>query len=62
MSSPTEKPAAAAAPTPPTPPEDNACCQSGCVMCVYDLYQEELDRYRQALAAWQERHGTAAGR
>lgn len=41
-------------PTPPTPPDDNACCQSGCVLCVYDLYQEELDRYRLALAAWQE--------
>lgn len=54
MPSPTEQ-STTAPPIPPTPPDDNACCQSGCVMCVYDLYQEELDRYRLAMAAWQAR-------
>jgi hypothetical protein len=57
MSSPTEQ-ATSTPPTPPTPPDEHACCQSGCVMCVYDLYQEELDRYRAALAAWQAQHPT----
>ncbi|MBC7858673.1 MAG: oxidoreductase-like protein [Burkholderiaceae bacterium] len=61
MSSPTEQ-STTAPPIPPTPPDDNACCQSGCVMCVYDLYQEELDRHRLALAAWQARHEAGAGR
>lgn len=44
------------APLPPPEPEPGACCQSGCEPCVYDLYWEAVDRYEQALAAWQERH------
>ncbi|WP_447729334.1 oxidoreductase-like domain-containing protein [Pseudoxanthomonas suwonensis] len=44
---------AAAAPEKPLPSE---CCESGCPICVYDLYAEALDEYRQALAAWQQRH------
>jgi hypothetical protein len=43
-------------PQPPTPPEPGDCCHSGCTYCVDDLYQEELDRYREALKAWQARH------
>ncbi|WP_088061630.1 oxidoreductase-like domain-containing protein [Xanthomonas fragariae] len=42
-------------PTAPAPPAANACCQSGCSLCVHDLYAEELVRYRQALAAWEAR-------
>jgi len=44
-------------PVPPTPPEPYECCQSGCIPCVYDLYNDEMDRYREALKAWRERHG-----
>jgi hypothetical protein len=44
-------------PVPPTEPEPGACCQSGCDPCVYDLYWQAVDRYEQALAAWQARHG-----
>ena len=43
-------------PVAPTPPEADACCHSGCTWCVQDLYQDELERYRAALAAWQARH------
>ena len=42
-------------PQPPVPPEDDECCHSGCTPCVYDLYDEALDRYRDALAAWEAR-------
>ena len=45
-------------PAPPPPPGDNDCCQSGCTICVFDLYQDELDAYRLALAAWQVRQAT----
>jgi hypothetical protein len=44
-----------AAPEPPQPPEPGDCCHSGCEFCVDDMYQGELDRYRLALRAWQER-------
>lgn len=42
-------------PVPPTCPGDDECCNSGCDPCVFDLYTEELERYRAALRAWEER-------
>ncbi|MEM5316679.1 oxidoreductase-like domain-containing protein [Paraburkholderia sp. JHI869] len=42
-------------PQPPERPDDNACCQSGCDPCIFDLYAEELGLYRAALAAWELR-------
>jgi hypothetical protein len=46
-------------PQPPHRPAPDACCGSGCALCVFDLYELELDRYRQALGAWRERHPEA---
>jgi hypothetical protein len=46
-------------PVPPLEPEPGACCQSGCDPCVYDLYWEAVDRYEQALAAWQARQAAS---
>lgn len=43
-------------PRAPLEPAPNECCGSGCPLCVYDLYAEELARYRIALAAWRQRH------
>lgn len=43
-------------PSPPEPPEPGDCCQGGCERCVYDLYADAMDRYRDALRAWQARH------
>jgi hypothetical protein len=42
-------------PQPPAEPGPHDCCHSGCAWCVYDLYYEDLERYRSALAAWESR-------
>ncbi|PPU78114.1 MULTISPECIES: oxidoreductase-like domain-containing protein [Xanthomonas] len=47
-------------PQPPQAPAPNECCESGCPLCVHDLYAEELGRYRQALAAWETRQQARA--
>ncbi len=46
-------------PLPPEEPGPNECCGSGCPLCVLDLYADELQRYRKALAEWQARHPDA---
>lgn len=48
----------AADPTPRRPPEPDAadCCGEGCVRCVYDAYEEALERHQQALETWRTRH------
>ncbi|KAF5383030.1 hypothetical protein D9615_004908 [Tricholomella constricta] len=37
-------------PKEPPPPQDDECCMSNCAICVYDLYEESLDEYRQSVA------------
>lgn len=44
-------------PIPPEKPYPDECCGSGCVRCVLDLYEDELDLYKEKLAAWQARNG-----
>ena len=34
--------------------------QSGCIPCVYDMYDEAMGEYREALKAWLARHPEAA--
>lgn len=46
-------------PQPPEKPLPQECCESGCPICVYDLYAEALEQYRQALADWMSRHRQA---
>jgi hypothetical protein len=43
-------------PQPPKEPELEDCCRSGCCPCVFDLYEQALERYELALAAWKKRH------
>ena len=45
----------------PTRPSADDCCQGGCARCVYDLYEDALERYRADLAAWQARQAAPAG-
>jgi hypothetical protein len=43
-------------PVPPVEPDAADCCGEGCVRCVYDVYEEALERYQAALVAWRARH------
>ena len=43
-------------PEPPEPPEPADCCGGGCERCVYDLHEEAMDRWREALRRWQAQH------
>jgi hypothetical protein len=42
-------------PVPPARPSREDCCRSSCDPCIFDVYDEALDRYRSALRAWEER-------
>ena len=44
-------------PPPPRPeaPLPTDCCESGCEICVYDYYDEELSQNEADLARWRER-------
>ena len=43
-------------PTRPIEPDAADCCGEGCVPCVFDSYEQALERYQVALAAWHARH------
>jgi len=40
-------------PIPPAAPQAGDCCRGGCDPCVFDLYEDELARYEEALRRWQ---------
>lgn len=39
-------------PVRPAEPEAADCCGDGCARCVFDVYEEAMERYQIALAAW----------
>lgn len=43
-------------PVEPERPLPMECCDSGCDSCVHDVYADEVEHYRDLLAAWQERN------
>lgn len=45
-------------PLPPRRPGNDECCGSGCIPCIFDLYDEQMQRYEEALAAWEKRHAS----
>jgi hypothetical protein len=47
-------------PQAPQEPAPELCCNSGCELCVFDRYSVALERYREALQAWLERHPGAS--
>jgi hypothetical protein len=48
-------------PVEPVQPGLDDCCRSGCTPCVFDLYEDAMDRYRAELKKWKARHGIAIG-
>ena len=46
-------------PHPPEKPLPAECCESGCEVCVYDVYADQLEAYEAALKAWKARHPEA---
>lgn len=49
-------------PTPPVEPELEDCCGSGCVPCIFDIYEQERERYAEALSAWEARQARGAAK
>ena len=43
-------------PIAPREPDPEECCGSGCALCVFDRYQQALERYREQLRMWQAAH------
>jgi hypothetical protein len=43
-------------PLAPREPQLEDCCGSGCVHCVFDIYQIALENYERALRDWEARH------
>jgi hypothetical protein len=43
-------------PVPPERPSNEDCCRGACDPCVFDLYEEAMERYRAELQAWQDRN------
>ena len=39
-------------PTKPREPDPDECCGTGCTRCVWDIYDEAMDRYSQEMDAW----------
>jgi hypothetical protein len=42
-------------PVPPTRPSPEDCCKGSCDPCIFDVYEDALDRYRSDLQRWEER-------
>ncbi|WP_205854070.1 oxidoreductase-like domain-containing protein [Phenylobacterium kunshanense] len=38
-------------PPPPDRPEDYMCCQRGCCPCIFDYYEDAMDRWREKVRA-----------
>lgn len=43
-------------PQAPTEPDPLDCCGSGCVRCIFDVHEDAMLRYREALAEWEKQN------
>ncbi|HEX5863714.1 MAG TPA: oxidoreductase-like domain-containing protein [Casimicrobiaceae bacterium] len=41
-------------PMPPVCPGNDECCRGACDPCIFDVYEDALERYRADLRAWRE--------
>lgn len=48
------------APEPPVEPQLEDCCGSGCVPCIFDIYEQARERYLAQLEAWKQRQAERA--
>lgn len=44
------------APEPPKRPFATDCCGGGCSPCVFEIYEQKVARYEEALRAWRLRN------
>ena len=44
-------------PIEPREPDPDECCGSGCMPCVFDVYSEKMDKYKEELEKWQKENG-----
>ncbi len=48
-------------PPKPQPPDPSDCCNSGCEPCVFELWEDAMDRWEarceRIMARWREREG-----
>ena len=42
-------------PVPPVRPSSEDCCRGSCDPCIFDVYDDAMDRYESDLQAWEER-------
>jgi len=42
-------------PVAPVRPRSEDCCKSSCDLCVFDVYNDALERYQADLRAWEAR-------
>jgi hypothetical protein len=45
-----------AAPVKPVQPDLDDCCNRGCYPCVFDTYDDAMDRYKKALKLWEKQN------
>lgn len=54
------RPIADERPAPPLPPDLEDCCRSGCEPCIFDLFDQAMERYRAELDAWEQRQAPSS--
>lgn len=49
----------------PQPPDPSECCNNSCDPCVFEVWEDAVDRWEarceRILARWRERHGEDQG-
>ena len=48
-------------PEEPESPNSEECCMSGCRVCVYDLYEQNVEKYEKELVKWKARERRRQG-